>query len=68
MKLHLNSVQCNAIFLLQVLDRGDIVYIDDGLISVKVTEKTQNSLVTSKGINRVIKHNRHVILKVVFML
>ncbi len=34
--------------IIQVLDKGDIVYIDDGLISVRVTEKTQDAIVTSK--------------------
>ena len=32
----------------QVLERGDIVYVDDGLISLKVIEKTVTTLTTSK--------------------
>ena len=34
-------------FFSQTLNRGDLVYVDDGLISLKVTEKTDNTLITS---------------------
>ena len=34
-------------FLFQTLNRGDLVYVDDGLISLKVTEKTDKTLITS---------------------
>ena len=32
----------------QVLERSDIVYVDEGLISLKVIEKTATTLTTSK--------------------
>ena len=34
-------------FFSQTLNRGDLVYVDDGLISLKVTEKTDKTLITS---------------------
>ena len=35
----------------QVLKEDDIVYVDDGLISLKVTEKTKTTLTTSKFVS-----------------
>ena len=35
----------------QVLKEDDIVYVDDGLISLKVTEKTKTALTTSKFVS-----------------
>ena len=34
-------------FFSQTLNRGDLVYVDDGLISLKVTKKTNKTLKTS---------------------
>lgn len=34
--------------LIKVLNRGDIVFVDDGLISLKVTDKNDTDLVTGK--------------------
>ena len=38
--------------IVNVLDLGDIVFVDDGLISLKVTEKGPTHLTTGKGKGR----------------
>lgn len=45
----LNSSVLDCKNMVNVLDLGDIVFVDDGLISLKVTEKGPTHLMTGEG-------------------